>query len=137
MATELRPGTLAAILRRLGDQADRKARRAVEDGLAAIVTAAKANASTGSHSKRTHTPAVKGVTGPARISGTLAASITHSPVSRIGRGATGRVYVGPAAAVYGDYLERHGYAFLAPAAQKVRTTVLPLLSRRDLGGSWR
>jgi hypothetical protein len=109
----------------------------------AVEREAKLNASNGEHARGTKTPASPGQ-GPARISGTLVRSITHSEPRPTGGG--WEVKVGTAGGLYppysrhtassryGRYLEtglRNGstYPFLHPALHKVVTDARELFAR--------
>jgi hypothetical protein len=102
---------------------------------------AKTNASSGAHRRNTPTPASPG-SGPARISGTLVRSLTHTPTVAVGfdwqakvgtaAGVTGP-YSGVTAGTYGRYLDRDGlrngttYPFLTPAFKFAVTIALPTI----------
>lgn len=130
---ELAPGLVSKLFADLGLKAELAMREALTPLALAVERQAKINASSGEHALRTPTPAHPG-SGPARISGTLVRSITHSEVTRA---ATGwEVRVGTATGLfayynrhtpsskYGYYLEtglRNGrkYPWLAPALHMV------------------
>jgi hypothetical protein len=76
---ELLPGVLEAVFTRIVTEAQGRSRAALSPIAALIERQAKINASTGKHGYGTKTPAWPG-TGPAQISGTLVASIDHSPI---------------------------------------------------------
>lgn len=132
MQGELRPGVLRELFTRLADEAEVKARIALEAVGLAIEKQAKINASAGSHRYGTPTPASRG-SGPARISGTLVRSITHTPLIPTGFGWEMRVGLAGGlyptyrskrgghtsktpSSLYGMYLEKDlGYPFLGPA----------------------
>ena len=130
---ELAPGLIGELFAQLGVKTELAIREALEPLALAVERQAKINASSGEHARNTPTPAHPG-SGPARISGTLVRSITHSEVTR---GITGwEVRVGVASGLYapynrhtpssryGYYLEtglRNGrsYPWLAPALHMV------------------
>lgn len=128
------PGVLPALLTRIAARGELAGSAALEAVALAVEKQAKINASSGEHPYRTKTPAHPG-SGPARISGTLVRSITHTPV---GLGLSGlETRVGVASGLfsphnhktdsskYGRYLEtgmlRNGaaYPFLGPAFHMV------------------
>lgn len=100
---ELAPGLIAALFERLGLEAHAAVAEAMIPLALAVERQAKINASSGEHALRTRTPASPG-SGPARISGTLARSITHSEVTPTVGG--WQVKVGTAAGLYA-YYNRH------------------------------
>lgn len=77
MPTELVPGVFTEIMTKLATQVVQHSREVLEPVALVIERQAKINASSGEHQYRTKTPASPG-SGPARISGTLVQSITHS-----------------------------------------------------------
>lgn len=100
---EMAPGLVTKLFAELGIKAELAMKEALKPLALAVERQAKINASSGEHLRRTPTPAHPG-SGPARISGTLVRSITHSEVTR---GVTGwEVRVGPAGGLYPDY-NRH------------------------------
>lgn len=135
MARELAPGVITEIFAQAAAGVIAKLGVALTPVALAIETEAKKNASNGQHAYRTKTPASPGE-GPARISGTLVRSITHTePAPTITGGVS--IRVGPAGGLYptyrrqsrtpsskyGLYLEtglRNGstYPFLGPAFHK-------------------
>lgn len=132
-STELAPGMISALFARLGLEAHAAVAEAMAPLALAVERQAKINASSGEHALRTRTPASPG-SGPARISGTLVRSITHSEVTPTVSG--WEVKVGTASGLYayynrrtpsskyGYYLEtgiRNGakYPWLAPAVHMV------------------
>lgn len=86
---------------------------------------AKTNASTGAHRKGTRTPATRYQTGPARISGNLVRSVTHTPAVQSGTVFTARIGVA-GSAPYGKWVEAEGYAFMEPTARFLRSVVVPI-----------
>jgi hypothetical protein len=134
VALELAPGVFTKMFTRAGAMALVKIPIALEPVALAIETEAKKNASQGAHAYGTPTPAKPG-SGPARISGTLVRSITHSPPKPSAKGGV-EIRVGPEGGLYsphnrhtpsskyGLYLEtglRNGsrYPFLGPAFHRV------------------
>jgi hypothetical protein len=134
VARELVPGVFTAMFTRAAAEAVAKLGVALLPVALAIETEAKNNASQGSHAYGTPTPASPGG-GPARISGTLVRSITHTEPRPTLTGGV-EIRVGPAGGLYsphnrhtpssryGLYLEtglRNGsvYPFLGPAFHKV------------------
>jgi hypothetical protein len=132
-SVELAPGMMTALFARLGLEAHAAVAEAMLPLALAVERQAKINASSGEHALRTKTPASRG-SGPARISGTLVRSITHSEVTPSVGG--WEVKVGTAGGLfpyynrhtpsskYGYYLEtglRNGakYPWLAPAVHMV------------------
>lgn len=130
---ELLPGVFTEILTRLGARAEAATVAVLEPLAAAVERQAKINASSGEHRRGTPTPARPG-SGPARISGTLVRSITHTRPERGPHGWEVRVGTGVGlyppygrhtpSSRYGYYLEhglRNGarYPFLGPAAHMV------------------
>lgn len=160
---ELRPGIFNAMMAQLTTQAMARGAAALETVALAIEKQAKINASNGQHPYGTRTPASPG-TGPARISGTLVRSITHSPVERSERGWMTRVGLAGGlyphyqygrrgnrrshgrrsetpSSRYGKYLEtglRNGstYPFLGPAVEFGRHIVAPVAFREAFAGPW-
>jgi hypothetical protein len=148
---ELDIGDLAKLFAGLAAEIEVKAPLALTSVALAVQKQAVINASTGAHPYGTKTPAWPG-SGPARISGTLVRSITHTGVQRTAIGWETRV--GPArgfyptyrtpsggsftsktqSATYGEYLERglrNGakYPWLLPAFQHGVRTVAPIVFR--------
>ncbi|MFJ6215000.1 hypothetical protein ACIQGZ_16940 [Streptomyces sp. NPDC092296] len=129
---EVRPGVFRAIFAKVERAAEDAARSGLIIVAESLVKQAKANASNGSHSWGTPTPATPG-SGPARISGTLVASIVHTHVTPFAGGFEAKVGLTPgktapygrrktASSKYGSYLEtglRNGatYPFLLPATR--------------------
>jgi hypothetical protein len=126
---ELNPETIARVMAKVVAEAGVRAKAAMTTTALAIERQAKVNASNGQHKRGTRTPARPG-SGPARISGTLVRSITHSEIMVISGGWQMRVglagglypsYGRTASSKYGEYLEtgktRNGKAFpfLKPA----------------------
>lgn len=134
MARELAPGVFTSMFTKAAAEVLVKIPLALTPVALAIENEAKRNASQGSHAYGTKTPARPGG-GPARISGTLVRSITHSnPTVSVTGGIS--IRVGPEGGLYsphnrrtpsskyGYYLEtglRNGsvYPFLKPAFHKV------------------
>lgn len=149
---ELAPGMLRAVFVKLAAEGEARGRVALEPVALAIERQAKINASTGEHRYRTKTPAYPG-SGPARISGTLVRSITHSPVVRTALGWETKVGLAPGlyphysrrtpSSKYGYYLEIKGlrngnrYPFLVPAFKFGVTTVAHTIFRQVYGAHWR
>lgn len=82
MAQEYKPGMFAEMGFKLGAEADRRTRIALEPLANLVERQAKINASNGAHKLGTPTPARRGE-GPAVISGNLRRSITHSPITKV------------------------------------------------------
>lgn len=134
MATELVPGVMTELMARLAQHVMQSSREVLEPVALVIERQAKINASSGEHTYRTKTPASPG-SGPARISGSLVQSITHSEVlpSALGGweckvGVAGGLYPPynrrTDAGKYAYYLEVSGagkshvkYPFLGPAGK--------------------
>lgn len=160
MPTEVRPGVFAAIFARVDAAGVTRARLALAPLAQAIERQAKINASNGAHRYGTPTPARPGE-GPARISGNLARSITHSPITRTAEGWETKVGTavgfhppyprrsrdgGPPkrtpANKYGYYLERTGlrngarYPFLGPAARFGADIAAPTIFKAAYGTGW-
>lgn len=152
MAEELAPGVLTALFTRLSAEGEVRGRVALVPVALAVERQAKINASNGQHKYGTPTPARPG-NGPARISGTLVRSITHSAVSRTPTG--WEVLVGTAVGLYptynrktpankyGRYLEIEGagrsralYPFLGPAFHMVVHVSVYTIFREIYGQSW-
>jgi hypothetical protein len=135
VARELVPGVFTSMFTTAGATVVAKIPLALAPVALAVETEAKRNASNGEHAYRTPTPARPG-SGPARISGTLVRSITHSGPTVTAAGGVS-VRVGPEGGLYsphnrrtpsskyGMYLEKgmlrngNAYPFLVPAFHKV------------------
>lgn len=159
MAGELAPGVYTALFARIALEAQGKAAAALAVIGTAVERQAKLNASTGSHPYGTPTPASPG-TGPARISGTLVRSITHTEPKidtfgwsmKVGTGtglypryrtAYGRTFTSKIPAnKYGYYLEkgltRNGvaYPFMGPAVTFATRFVAALAYEKIFGAPW-
>lgn len=145
---ELTPGVLSATFTRLAERtAIRGATVVTRIGLA-VERQAKANAGAWSHRLGTPTPAQHG-SGPARISGTLVRSLTHTQASYSVGG--WEVRVGTAAGFYppygkgrtpssryGYYLEHdHNFPFLEPAWRFGCNIIAPVVLAETYGaGAW-
>lgn len=133
MPVELSPAALRAVFAHLAATSEVAAAAGLEPLAAAVERQAKINASSGEHRRGTPTPAHAG-SGPARISGTLVRSLTHTRPQRTATGWECRV--GTATGLYAPYNRRtpanrygyyleHGlrngakYPFLGPAAHMV------------------
>lgn len=133
MPAELSPAALRIVFARLGATAEGAIAAGLEPLATAVERQAKINASTGQHRRNTPTPAHPGA-GPARISGTLVRSITHSRPERTAD--RWECKIGTATGLYAPYNRRtpanrygyyleHGlrngarYPFLQPAAHMV------------------
>lgn len=132
MERELNPETIARAITKIIAETGVRAKASMTVVALAIEKQAKINASNGEHPRGTRTPASPG-SGPARISGTLVRSITHSEVKATAIGWEMRVGLAgglypsygsrkrTASSKYGKYLElgmlRNGaaYPFLGPA----------------------
>jgi hypothetical protein len=141
MARELVPGVLSDLMAKLAVEVARNSREVLEPVALVIERQAKINASSGQHAPRTKTPASPG-SGPARISGSLVNSITHSEAmpSALGGwemkvGVVGGLYPyynkRTSAGQYAYYLEVTGagksrvkYPFLEPAAKFAKSIAL-------------
>lgn len=108
MSGELRPGVFTDLFARIAVEAQGKAAAALSVIGAAVERQAKINASSGAHPYGTPTPASPG-TGPARISGTLVRSITHTEPALDAFGWSMRV--GTAAGLYPTYKTLYGATF--------------------------
>ena len=159
MAAELRPGVYTALFARMAVEAQGKTAAALAVIGTAVERQAKINASTGSHPYGTPTPASPG-TGPARISGTLVRSITHTDPAmdfagwsmKVGTGTGlypryrtmyGRTFTSKTPAnKYGYYLEkgmlRNGaaYPFMGPAVTFATRHVAALAYEKVFGAPW-
>lgn len=134
MARPLTPGNTRALFSRLEQQGSRRMAAVVTAGTLALERQAKQNASAGSHPKGTPTPAQRGVTGPAVVSGNLRRNITHERTVRRGTRYIGRVGVARGAP-YGEHLEQVlDYQFIQPAAKFVAAVALPVIARQQLRG---
>lgn len=138
---ELTPGVFTELMAKLALEVAHKSREVLEPMALVIERQAKINASSGQHAPRTKTPASPG-SGPARVSGTLVNSITHSEAlpSALGGwsmkvGVVGGLYPyynkHTSAGKYAYYLEVTGagrshvkYPFLAPAAHFAKSIAL-------------
>jgi hypothetical protein len=105
MAAELAPGAIAAVFARAAVLAQARTAAGLAATAAAVAHQAQVNASTGSHTYGTPTPAYPG-TGPATISRTLVNSIAFSTPKAHGMGWTCRV--GPRVGMYPAYAGRRG-----------------------------
>lgn len=140
MARELVPGLFTELMTKLATQTALHSREVLTPAALVIERQAKINASSGDHSYGTPTPARPG-SGPARISGTLVRSITHSePLPALGGwhmkvGVAGGAYPyynrRTNAGKYAYYLEVTGagrgrvkYPFLLPAFRFARSVAL-------------
>jgi hypothetical protein len=158
MVGELRPGVYSALFARIALEAEGKAAAALAVIGTAVERQAKINASTGAHPYGTPTPARPG-TGPARISGTLVRSITHTEPKLDGfgwsmkvgtatglypryRSAYGRTFTSKTPAnKYGYYLEkglRNGvsYPFMGPAVSFAARYIAALAYEKVFGAPW-
>ena len=97
MSTLWAPGALFKTLAKVEVRGQEGLRAAMAGAASAIEAQAKINASHGSHTRDTPTPATRG-SGPAIITGTLRRSIVHTPVVPIGVGWEAKV--GMASGVY-------------------------------------
>jgi hypothetical protein len=148
MAARLAPGQFTAVFARVGLEAEKRAAVALTQVALAIERQAKINASNGAHPFGTPTPATRG-SGPARISGTLVRSITHTRVRPTGGG--WECQVGTAqgmfppygknrtpSSLYGLYLETElDYPFLEPAFHFGCHVVAPGAFASAYGSGWR
>jgi hypothetical protein len=159
MSGELRPGVFTALFSRIAVEAQGKAAAALAVIGTGVERQAKINASTGSHPYGTPSPARPG-TGPARISGTLVRSITHTdPVldafgwsMKVGTAAglypTYRTLSGATftskvpSSKYGYYLEVKGtrngarYPFMQPAVDFATRQIAALAYQKIFGAPW-
>lgn len=159
MPTEVRAGVFSAVFARVDAAGVTRARLALAPLAQAIERQAKINASNGAHRYGTPTPAMRGE-GPARISGNLVRSITHSPIIRTASGWETRV--GTAVGFYPPYPRRsrsggppkrtpanrygyileHGlrngarYPFLTPAAKFGVEIAAPSIFKAMYGTGW-
>lgn len=149
--TELRPGVFMAGFARLSAEGEIKGRLGLEELAHAVEKQAKINASNGRHAYGTPTPARPGE-GPARITGALVASVTHSTITKDPAGWSTKV--GPALDAaprgrgrtpphkYGNYLEtglRNGetYPWLKPAAEfATKIAAITIFTRKYGTGGW-
>lgn len=152
MASELSFGAFAKIMKEIQADADRRAVKALTALALVVEKQAKINASSGAHAYGTPTPARSG-TGPARISGTLVRSITHTKVEKIGMAWETRVGTGVGfyppyggkrtpSNKYGYILEKKGlrngarYPFLEPAFTFAVKVPAQLIYREAFGSGW-
>lgn len=159
MSGEIYPGEFSALFARIAVEAQAKAAAALAVIGTAVERQAKINASTGSHPYGTPTPAWPG-SGPARVSGTLVRSITHTDPAldafgwsmRVGtavglyptyRTLSGSVFTSKVPAnKYGYYLEVKGvrngvrYPFLGPAVNFATRNVAALAYQKIFGAPW-
>lgn len=150
MPTEMAPGVFEALFGKLAVSAEVRMPLALERVSVAVETEAKTNASNGEHAIRTKTPARPG-SGPARISGTLVRSITHSTPKFTGAGWESRVGVAggmyapynrrTTSGKYGYYLEtglKNGstFPFLKPAFHKTARETAELAFAVAFGAGW-
>jgi hypothetical protein len=152
---ELSPEAIAAVMAKVIAEAGVRAQAAMTVTGTAIERQAKVNASSGEHRRGTPTPARPG-SGPARISGTLVRSITHSEVMATAYGWEMRVGLAgglypnygskakrTASSKYGEYLEkgmlRNGsaYPFLGPAVTFGSKIVAYTAFRAAFAAPWR
>lgn len=105
MAGELVPGVFAAVFGRVAVLTQARTAAGLAATAAAVAHQAQTNASTGSHTYGTRTPAYPGA-GPAIISKTLVNSIAFSVPVPLGVGWSCRV--GPRAGMYPAYNGRRG-----------------------------
>lgn len=103
MLAELAPGAIAAVFARAAVLAQARTATALTATAAAVAHQAQTNASTGSHTYGTRTPAYPG-TGPASISRTLVNSVAFSPP--VPRGLGWACRVGPRVGMYPAYAGR-------------------------------
>lgn len=146
MATKLAPGQFTALFAKVSLEVEKRAGASLTQIALAIERQAKINASAGAHPFGTPTPARKGA-GPARISGTLVRSITHTRVTRTAFGWESRIgtaggmyppYGRTPSSRYGLYLETElDYPFLEPAFEFGCHIVAPVVYQRMFGTGWR
>lgn len=105
MPAELTPGVFAAVFGRAAVLAQARTAAGLAATAAAIAHQAQTNASTGSHTYGTSTPARPG-TGPAVISRTLVNSVAFSPPRPAGLSWSCRI--GPRTGMYPAYNGRRG-----------------------------
>jgi hypothetical protein len=159
MSGEVRPGVFTALFARLAVEAQGKAAAALAVIGTGVERQAKINASTGAHPYGTPTPASPGA-GPARISGTLVRSITHTDPAmdafgwsmRVGtatglyptyRTLSGSTFTSKTPAnKYGYYLEVKGvrngakYPFMGPAVDFATRHIAALAYQKIFGTPW-
>lgn len=151
MAAEFQAGMRTLVI---GLEADMlvKAKSALLQVGLIVERQAKRNASSGAHRYGTKTPAFRG-SGPARISGTLVRSISHTQVKMIGRDLEMKVGMGTgffppygksrtASSKYAYYLEtglRGGatYPFLNPAFKFATGFPADAIYKAKLGTGWK
>jgi hypothetical protein len=160
MAVELRPGVSRALFANLTAEQQARTKKAMTALALVVERQAKTNLSGFSHRYGTPTPARPGE-GPAKISGNLARSVTHTPAERtgtawvvlVGTGVgfyptyttkRGRVFRGKTPAnVYGRILEvvgsraGHKYPWLEPAARFGERFGAPTIFKVTFGAGWR
>lgn len=151
---ELRHGTFARIFKELDIEGKVRARKALTELALVVEKQAKINAKNGAHKYKTPTPARPGE-GPAKISGTLARSITHTPVVMKAGDFTCKVGMAPGfypnygsksatSSQYASYLEKgklngseNAYPFLKPAFDFATKVPAELIYNRVFGSLWR
>jgi hypothetical protein len=145
----VKPGVYSRIFGETGRVAEKKMARSLTSLALVVEKQAKINASSGAHTYGTPTPAFPG-SGPARISGTLVRSITHSDVrfTMLGKMeilvGTGVGFYPPygtgtktPANKYGLYLETvWDYPFLGPAVKFANGVPRDLIFKRNFGAAW-
>lgn len=149
---ELNPETIALVMAKIVAESAVRAKAALTVVALAVERQAKVNASNGEHKRGTRTPASPG-NGPARISGTLVRSITHSEVTATAMG--WEMKVGLAGGLYpnygrrrtpssryGEYLEKgmlrngNAYPFLGPAVRFGSKVVAYVAFKAAFSAGW-
>lgn len=151
MATEIKPGVFTSLFLQIDAQAEAKSQLALTRLAIEVEHRAQSDLSRLSHRYGTKTPASPGGP-PAKISGNLARSVTHTMVARDGVGWSTRVGTRPGlypwyshrtpANLYGRYLEtglRNGstYPWLVPAFRWAVAMQGPMIYREVYGTGWR
>jgi len=152
---ELNPETIARAIEKIAAEAALRGKAAMTVVALAVEKQAKINASNGEHPRGTRTPASPG-SGPARISGTLVRSITHTEATvfegggweiRVGlAGGLYPTYGGKqqrtASSKYGEYLEKgmlrngNAYPFLGPAVTFASKVVAYTAFKAAFSAGW-
>jgi hypothetical protein len=150
VATEFTPGAITALMEKVSARVLVKGGQVLEPIALAIERQAKLNASNGEHTYHTRTPASPG-SGPARVSGTLVRSITHSTPRPAVAGWSCKVGLANGtyppynrrtpSSKYGYYLEtglRNGstYPFLVPALKKVNAEEVKVVFEALFSAGW-
>jgi hypothetical protein len=144
---------MSEVMARLAAEGELKASVGLTAVALAVERQAKINASNGEHPYRTPTPSPGDPEGPARISGSLVRSITHSGVERTAIGWAVKVGMAPglypyydrrtSSSMYAYYLEvtgvgksRKRFPFLVPALRMVGRVSVYTIYKEIMGAAW-